>query len=73
MSERRLILLTTTWPYDSGETFLSEEAKYLSEAYECVEVFPLSASSLQMREVPNNFTIHDPVIKGSLKNKALLL
>ena len=73
MSNRRLILLTTTWPYDGGETFLSEEAKYLSEAYFNVDVFPLSASSLQMREVPSNFTIHAPAIRGTLKNKALLL
>ncbi|MBQ3930105.1 MAG: glycosyltransferase [Paludibacteraceae bacterium] len=73
MSERRLILLTTTWPYDSGETFLSEEAGYLSQAYGSVDVFPLSASSLQMRKVPSNFTIHAPAIRGTLKNKALLL
>lgn len=73
MSDRRLILLTTTWPYDNGETFLSEEAKYLSEAYECVEVFPLSASNMQMREVPKNFTIHAPAIKASLKSKSKLL
>lgn len=73
MSDRRLILLTTTWPYDGGETFLSEEAKYLSMAFSSVEVFPLSASNLQKREVPGNFTIHNPAIKGNLKNKGYLL
>lgn len=72
-TDNRLILLTNTWPYDAGETFLSEEAKYLSEAYECVEVFPLSASNLQKREVPRNFTIHAPAVKGSLKSKSKLL
>lgn len=73
MSDRRLILLTTTWPYDGGETFLSEEANHLSMAFSSVEVFPLSASNLQMRMVPNNFTIHNPAIKGNLKNRGYLL
>lgn len=73
MSDRRLILLTTTWPYDGGETFLSEEANHLSMSFSSVEVFPLSASNLQKREVPGNFTIHNPAIKGNLKNRGYLL
>lgn len=73
MSDRRLILLTTTWPYDGGETFLSEEANHLSMAFSSVEVFPLSASNLQKRDVPGNFTIHNPAIKGNLKNRGYLL
>ena len=73
MSDRRLILLTTTWPYDGGETFLSEEANHLSMAFSSVDVFPLSASNLQMRMVPSNFTIHNPAIKGNLKNRGYLL
>ncbi len=73
MSDRRLILLTTTWPYDGGETFLSEEANHLSMAFSSVDVFPLSASNLQKREVPGNFTIHNPAIKGNLKNRGYLL
>lgn len=73
MSDRRLILLTTTWPYDGGETFLSEEANHLSMAFGSVEVFPLSASNPQKREVPSNFIIHNPAIKGTLKNRGCLL
>ncbi len=56
-TDNRLILLTNTWPFDSGENFLTEEAEYLSGRFSCVEVFPLYSTTGKKRDVPNNFNV----------------
>lgn len=73
MNNRHLILLTTTWPFDYGETFIDEEAKYLSESFSEVDVFPLFSSSGKMRIVPDKFTIHKPALRHDSKCKWNLL
>lgn len=72
-TDNRLILLTNTWPFDSGENFLTEEAEYLSGRFSCVEVFPLYSTTGKKRDVPKNFTVHTPAVKKDLKNKGALL
>lgn len=72
-TDNRLILLTNTWPFDSGENFLTEEAEYLSGRFSCVEVFPLYSTTGKKRDVPNNFNVHNPAVKKDLKNKGALL
>ncbi len=73
MNSKRLILLTNTWPFDSGETFIDNEAGYLSEAFESVEVFPLYHDGTQRRSVPSNFHVHKPSLKKNPKEKFPLL
>lgn len=73
MTNGRLILLTNTWPFDNGETFLCDEAPFLSAMYECVEVFPLYAVSDKKREMPENFNLHTPALYKDLKSRGALL
>lgn len=73
MNNKHLIFLTTTWPYDYGETFIDEEALYLSELFEQIDVFPLFSTSGAMRKTPENFIIHNPALKKDSKCKSNLL
>ncbi len=73
MNNRHLILLTNTWPFDYGETFIDEEAIYLNELFDTIDVFPLFSTSGVMRKAPENFIIHDPALKKDSKCGSNLL
>ncbi|SMP65519.1 Glycosyltransferase involved in cell wall bisynthesis [Sphaerochaeta associata] len=58
------VLVTMEYPFCKGESFLENEIKYLSESFDRVYIFALSAHGKQTRETPHN------VIPVPLKNNA---
>lgn len=73
MQTKRVILLTTTWPHDFGETFLDTEARYLAEVFDEIHVFPLYAVTSTTRTIPPHFILHPVALKKDTKQKAYLL
>lgn len=69
-----LILITSIYPFDTGEEFLETEMKYLAANFNRVIIIPvkLKNKSIQTREIPENATILDIAIrKTNFINKAL--
>jgi glycosyltransferase involved in cell wall biosynthesis len=61
----KLILLTSDFPYGTGETFLETEIFYLCEGFDEVRIVSSSASAEQTRTVPENCRVEriDPEVK----------
>jgi Glycosyltransferase len=76
--DSNLILLTNTYPYGTGETFLDDEIKYLAKRFNTIFIFPLytqsdKSNSYNIRCVPNNVIIKDPLLKCNHKSKIGLI
>lgn len=57
MQKRNLILLTSSFPYGTGETFLENEIDYLCQGFEKVTIIAMSRGNNQMRSVPSNCSV----------------
>ncbi len=54
----KLIFVTSKYPYSSGETFIENEIKYLSMAFDKIYIFCVDANEEEnKREVPQNVVI----------------
>lgn len=81
---REAVLLTNTYPYGTGETFLHEELKYVAAEFKKIYIYPLylpreinkkrgSQNSygntvLLQREIPSNVIIMEPLLKCDHKS-----
>lgn len=64
----KLILLTSTFPFSTGETFLETELPYLAQHFSKVVILPLKKTSTQnCRLIPENCSVNTSII--SKKNK----
>jgi glycosyltransferase involved in cell wall biosynthesis len=64
-----LILLTNTFPFGNGETFLETEIKYLCQGFEKVQILAVDPESDTMRSVPGNCTVHALYTKSGFAQK----
>ncbi len=64
MGKRKLILLTSQYPYGTGESFLETEIHYLSKAFDRIIVLPLDAKDLsdKKRSIPQNVVVDEKQI-----------
>lgn len=74
---KRLAVFTNTFPYGKGETFLEDEINFTAQEFEKIEIFPLyipkGAEGQILRKVPQNITVHKPLLRGDHKDKKTLL
>ncbi|MCL2597348.1 MAG: glycosyltransferase [Paludibacter sp.] len=68
----RLILLTDSFPYEVGETFLSNEMPYLSTGFNYVHIFALYGKGVP-RQQAENVTVHKPFLNIHPKQQKLKL
>lgn len=54
MQIKHLILLTSNFPYGTGETFLENEIEFLCQGFEKVTIVSFSEIGEEMRKVPKN-------------------
>ena len=54
MSEKILVIFTSSYPYGYGETFLEAEIKILSRDFKKIIIVPESNSSEEVRHLPSN-------------------
>jgi glycosyltransferase involved in cell wall biosynthesis len=52
--KQHLVLLTSNFPYGTGETFLENEIDFLCQGFQQVTIIALDKSNGSMRAVPNN-------------------
>jgi len=67
--KKKIVIISTTYPYGSHETFLENEIKYLSEFFD-IHVIPLinEKKNDEVRDVPNNVSYSPPILnKNHLK------
>jgi glycosyltransferase involved in cell wall biosynthesis len=71
---KRLILLTASFPYGKGETFLENEIHYLAEAFQEVILVCPQTSEETHRAIPSNCLVsfYDKELSKSDKLKAVL-
>ena len=74
---KRLAVFTNTFPYGKGETFLEDEINFTSQEFGRVDIFPLyipqGSEGETVRNVPQNVTVHPPLLRGDHKDKNTLL
>lgn len=87
--QKKIVLLTNTYPYGTGETFLHEEIGYLAKEFSRVYIYPLYLTHgveqksedsqphnhiiAAHREVPSNIIIMRPLLKCDHKSITGLL
>ena len=54
MKQKKLILLTSEFPFGKGETFLETEITFLSEAFEQILIYSCATSTEVKRDLPAN-------------------
>lgn len=57
---KKLLFVTSQYPYGSGETFIENEIKYLSKAFDEVYIYAVKVNAslnLTMRSVPRNVSV----------------
>lgn len=54
---KRMILITTDFPYGAGESFLETEVSYYTK-FDRVHIFPIGHHAGKMRAVPSNVTVY---------------
>ena len=54
---KRMILITTDFPYGAGESFLETEVSYYTE-FDRVHIFPIGHHAGKMRAVPANVAVY---------------
>ena len=64
MSNKNLIIFTSTFPYGFAETFLEEELPYLAKHFEKIIIFPFRISEKKLRAVPPNCVVSKPIVYG---------
>lgn len=62
-----LYLFTASYPYGKIESFLEDEIHYLSREFDNIIIIPLSSRTQDMRPVPRNCKVYEPVIKSRLQ------
>lgn len=74
MKKKKLILLTSEFPYGKGETFLETEIIFLAEEFDEVQIISSAQSLNEKRILPNNVTceLFSNRVTGMDKVKALL-
>ena len=74
---KRLAVFTNTFPYGKGETFLEDEINFTAQEFESVEIFPLYIPEGDegeiVRKVPQNVTVHPPLLKSDHKDRGALI
>jgi len=73
LKPKQLILITASFPFGKGETFLETEINYLAERFEKVIIVTQNIEDLKPRQVPANFEIKriDLAVSGLEKIRAL--
>jgi len=61
---KKLVLFTSSFPYEGGEQFLETEINYLSKEFEEVIIVPLKYHK-NKRETPSNIKVVDDIGKSS--------
>ena len=67
MTDQSLILLTNSFPYGKGETFLETEVKYLSKTFSKIFIFP-SVPKDTIRTLPKNVMVIDSFFDNEKKS-----
>jgi colanic acid/amylovoran biosynthesis glycosyltransferase len=52
-----LILLTSEFPFNQGESFIEDEILYLSETFENILIFPITSKNQSKRILPQNIQV----------------
>lgn len=66
--KRNIFLFTNTFPYGSGETFLTTEIRFLAAEFERINVIPLQAD-VNLRILPPNVYVTKPLLKFDSKKE----
>lgn len=70
--EGKLILLTSTFPFGTGETFLETELPYLAQSFSEVIILPVKKASTDAnRSIPKNCTINTSIISKKNNESSL--
>lgn len=70
---KTLILLTSDFPYGTGEVFVENEFPFLAEKFERIFIITTSLNTETLRPVPPHATVIHIPYDASLKNKILTL
>jgi len=63
--DRMLYFFTSSFPFNSGETFIETEINYLSKEFNNIIIQPLYAyDKKNIRKIPDNCTLLPPIIKN---------
>lgn len=54
---KNLVILTASFPFDTGETFLESELVYLSSSFEQITIIPMLNSTGEKRIIPKNCSV----------------
>ena len=54
---KKLILITSNFPFGSGEEFIETEIKFLSSKFDAISIIALSSDAKEHRSVPNNVSV----------------
>ena len=66
MCYKTLVCFTASYPFGDKETYFENELFYLSQNFDKVVIIPSynPYSSTIMRSVPENVTVHQPILKN---------
>jgi len=66
---RKLLFITSSFPYYPGEQFIETEISFLAESFDSVYVVPLGGDETRPRPVPSNVYVIDDVREFRKRNK----
>lgn len=69
----KLILMTSEFPYGSGETYLEAELPYLAERFKDIIVVPINSNNTVSRKIPQNVSVSPFLEKKKFSRKAVSL
>lgn len=58
MMRTKLVLITSEFPYGSGEPYLEAELPFLAERFKEVIIVPTNAKTSELRKVPENVSVY---------------
>ncbi|MBW7941904.1 MAG: glycosyltransferase [Candidatus Kuenenia stuttgartiensis] len=71
--KKKIIIISSSYPYGLKETFLHNEVIYLSKYFD-LEIFPVIKSSPDATpvQVPPNVVFHQPIVQNNYLNRLLI-
>jgi len=56
MANKKLVLITSDFPFGKGETFLETELPFLAPTFESILIVSSNVTSIEQRPLPSNCT-----------------
>jgi colanic acid/amylovoran biosynthesis glycosyltransferase len=68
---KKLYFFTATFPFETRESFIETEIRYLSDAFGKVAIIPCAGKADIIREVPDNCEVLSPIIRNKWQHHFL--